>query len=336
MNHDSREKMFMNPIRFKLSLGTTSICRSGLLMSILLLIWNRSEAQVHKIDEQFPVKAEIFVDEPFAACEGIAFNGEGDLFVTANRALWKVSTDGSAEKVADLFTNLGIAAIGDRDILVADFGPTNAFRNQKNNDGIIWRITPEGEKTEVVKGIGDPNFILVREDGSFLVSDDATNEIFLADLDGNLELFCTAVNHPNGLAFSLDGSSLYVAQIFLNIRPVVPDNRVWEIELEDGKPKRAARLLTRTGPRAANDGLVVDKLGRIYIAANGEGKIWRYDPSNDGIVLIAENVYGAGSLAFGEGEFDRQSLYLTTTYAAGRGGKVYRIPVGVEGAPALR
>jgi sugar lactone lactonase YvrE len=308
----------------------------GLIIAVIGLYWNKLQAQVHKIDEQFPVQAEIFVDELFAACEGIAFNGEGDLYVTGNRALWRVSTDGSAEKVVDLYTNLGIAAIGNRDILVADFGPTNAFNNQKNHDGIVWRVTPEGEKTEVVKGIGDPNFILVRKDGSFLISDDATNEIFLADLDGNLELFCTAVNHPNGLAFNLDGTSLYVAQIFLNIRPVVPDNRIWEIELEDGRPKKNARLLTRTGPRAANDGLVVDKLGRIYIAANGEGKIWRYNPSNEEIVLITENVYGAGSLVFGEDEFDHQSLYLTTTYAAGRGGKVFKIPVGIEGAPVNR
>ena len=48
------------------------------------------EAQVHRIDEKFPVQAEIFVDEPFKGCEGIAFNGEGDLFVTANKALWKI------------------------------------------------------------------------------------------------------------------------------------------------------------------------------------------------------------------------------------------------------
>lgn len=314
----------------------TILLRSVQLICIILLFWGSLTAQVHKPNNEFPVKTEIFVDEPFSACEGIAFNGEGDLFVTANRALWKVHPDGSVKQVADLYTNLGIAAIGDRDILVADFGPTNAFRNQKNHDGIIWRVTPEGEKTEVVQGIGDPNFILVREDGSFLVSDDATNEIFLANLDGELELFCTAVNHPNGLAFNLDQSSLYVAQIFHNIRPVVPDNCVWEVKLDKGKPKGRANLLIRTGPGGANDGLALDKLGRIYIAANGEGKIWRYDPSNDEMLLITENVFGAGSLAFGQGQFDHKALYLTTTYAGGRGGKVYIIPVGIEGAPVNR
>ena len=106
--------------------------------------------QVHQTDENFPVKAEVIVDEPFQACEGIAFNGQGDLFVTANRSLWQVMPDGSVNKITELFTNLGIAAFSDRDILVADFGPTNAFRNGKNNDGMVWLVTPEGEKKKVV------------------------------------------------------------------------------------------------------------------------------------------------------------------------------------------
>ena len=326
----------MNQIDKNIKNILKTVLRFGRLMMLILFCLRNLGGQVHRIDGEFPVIAEVFVDEPFAACEGIAFNGEGDLYVTANKALWKVMPDGSVEQIAELYSNLGIAGIGARNILVADFGPTNAFLNQKNDDGIVWMVTPEGEKSEVVKGIGDPNFMLVRPDGSFLVSDDATNEIFLANLDGNLEIFCTAVNHPNGLAFNLDHTSLYVAQIFQNIRPVVPDNRVWEVKLENGKPKGRAALLTQTGPRAANDGLVTDKLGRIYIAANGEGKIWRYDPFNDEMVLITENVFGAGSLVFGEGEFDHQSLYLTTTYAAGRGGKIFRIPVGIEGAPVSR
>ena len=33
-------------------------------------------------------------------CEGIAFNGDGDLFVTADDALWRVTTQGEVEWVA--------------------------------------------------------------------------------------------------------------------------------------------------------------------------------------------------------------------------------------------
>ena len=159
----------------------------------------------------FPVDPILFADEPFDVCEGISFNGEGRLFVTCNRAFWEIRTDGSVREITELFSNLGTAAYGDRDLLVADFGPTNAFRNGRNTDGIIWRITPEGGKEQVSTGMGDPNFILVLEDKTYLVSDDATADIYHVGDDGVPELWSTAVNHPNGLALSEDGSTLYVA-----------------------------------------------------------------------------------------------------------------------------
>ena len=305
----------------------------------VLLIAIGADANAQDVPEppDFPVEAELLVGDQFGGSEGIAFNGEGRLFVTANKALWEIYADGGVRKVADLFTNLGVAAIGDRDLLVADFGPTNAFRQDRNTDGIVWRITPEGDKTSLVTGIGDPNFIVVRNDGSLLISDDATSDIFVVGEDLQPKLYSTAVNHPNGLALSDDGKTLYVAQIFKSIRPVVPDDSLWAIDLEDGMPRGAARLVARTGPLAANDGLAIDALGRVYIAANGAaGQVWRYNPDTGRLTLIAERVYGAASIAFGAGEFDPHSIYVTTTFNQGRGGKIWRIPVGVGGQPLYR
>jgi sugar lactone lactonase YvrE len=306
--------------------------RAAGLAACLALAGGRAVAQVHKIDPNFPAKPVVFADG-FGGCEGIAFNGEGGMFVSGANALWRIEPDGAKTKLADLYSNLGVTAYGPRDLLVADFGPTNAFKQDRNNDGIVWRITPEGQKTALVTGIGDPNFILMLKDGQMLISDDATNEIFVADSAGTVKLFSTAVNHPNGLVLSPDEKTLYVAQIFASIRPVVPDNQVWVLPLADGKPVRGARLLVRTGPGGANDGLAMDRLGRLYIAANNEGKVWRYDPATEEMLVICEGVYGVASLAFGEGEFDHKAIYLTTTYAAGRGGKVFKVEVGIEGAP---
>lgn len=305
---------------------------TALIVTLWLASLSDVIAQQAAAEPEFPVEAELLVGDQFRGSEGIAFNGEGKLFVTANRALWEVGTDGGVRKVVELFSNLGLAAIGDRDLLVADFGPTNAFRQDRNSDGIVWRITPEGDKSQLITGIGDPNFVLVQADGSILISDDATSDIFVVRDDMKPKLFSTAVNHPNGLAMSDDGKTLYVAQIFKSIRPVVRDDSLWAIDLIDGMPVGAARLVTRTGPLAANDGLAMDALGRVYIAANGEaGQIWRYDPADGEIVLVAERVYGAASIAFGAGEFDHQSIYVSTTTNQGRGGKIWRIRVGVEG-----
>ena len=89
-------------------------------------------------------------------------------------------------------------------------------------------------------------------------------------------------------------------------------------------------------PFGGCEGISFNGEGRLYIVANREGKIWRYDPATDEMLLIAEGMFGCASLAFGEGEFDRQSIYATTTFAQGRGGKIWRVPVGVTGARLYR
>jgi sugar lactone lactonase YvrE len=319
------------------------------LMLIVFAVPTGGWAQEEPAEPVFPVAAQLLVANEFGGSEGIGFNGEGRLFVTASRrytlatantavkALWEVNQNGEVRQVAELFTTLGVAGIGERDLLVADFGPTNAFKQDRNTDGIIWRITPEGRKEEWATGIGDPNFVLIRKDRSVLVSDDATSDIYVIGAERQPKLFTTAVNHPNGLALSADESTLYIAQIFSSIRPVVMEDSLWAIELREGRPISDAKLVARTGPWAANDGLAMDDKGRVYIAANGRaGQIWRFDPGTEKMELIARDVWGAAGIAFGEGDFDHHSIYVASTFSGGRGGKIYRIPVGVKGATLNR
>ncbi|MCL7970470.1 MAG: SMP-30/gluconolactonase/LRE family protein [marine benthic group bacterium] len=277
----------------------------------------------------FPVEARVLVDGAFRRCEGIAFNGEGDLYVAGNAALWRVSPSGDVTKIADMYSNLGLAPIGDRDILMADFGPTNRFDRGPNADGIVWRVTPEGDTTRVVDGgIGDPNFVLVLADGSFLVTDDATDEILWVGEDGQPQLFTDAVGHPNGIALSADGITLYVAQIFESLRPFVPSGKLWAIPMQEGDVGALPELVVDLGDRAALDGLAMDEHGRVYVAANGLGEIWRVDPSTGESVLIAEDMPGAASIAFGRGIFDHEAIYVTST----RTGRVWEVKVGAKGA----
>ena len=303
------------------------------LLFAIVVVATLPHQSLAQTEPQLPTSPRVLVDGKFQRCEGIAFNGEGDLYVAGNSRLWRVNREGEVTEIAELYSNLGLAPIGDRDILMADFGPTNRFDTGPNADGIVWRITPEGEKTRVVDGgIGDPNFVLVRPDGSFLVTDDATDEILLVLPDGRNGIISDAVGHPNGLALSADGSTLYVAQIFKSIRPIVSDGRVWALPLTNGLPSGAPELLVDLGDNAANDGLAMDELGRIYVAANGAGQIWRIDPETRETVLIAENMPGAASIAFGEGDFDHHAIYVTSTSI----GKVWEVDVGVGGAPLHR
>ena len=99
------------------------------------------------------------------------------------------------------------------------------------------------------------------------------------------------------------------------------------LELADESGVYCGKLLADLGPTAANDGLALDELGRVYVAANGAGQIWRVDPRTRETVLIAEGLPGVASLAFGRGEFDHHALYATST----RTGRVWEVRVGVGG-----
>jgi sugar lactone lactonase YvrE len=304
------------------------------LASFTLLSWACLGGDARRSDVltemAFPVEPTVVVSGEWGGAEGIAFNGEGDLFVKGNHAIWRVDLDGSVTEIVEFDTPVGLTPIGERDLLVAVFNELVLLNEGPNQDGFVARVTPEGDVDTVATGMGDPNFIVVLPDESLLVSDDFTNEIWLVSSTGEVSLFTDAVDHPNGMVLSLDERELYVAQIFTGVDPVEFDDRVWRLPLEDGKAAGAPEVLFATGGVGANDGLTMDVLGRVYVASNREGHIWRIDPSDGSAVVIAENVQKVKSLAFGEGEWDRTAIYATV------GGDVLKFEVGVEGAPLVR
>ena len=278
-------------------------------------------------DNRFPVQAELFIDR-FEAAEGITFSGEGKLFIGANNAIWIAEPNGAVHKIADVHRHLGQAAIGARDILAADFGRTNVFEHGANEDGIVWRITPEGKKTVDATGIADPNAIVVLPDKSYLVSDDGIDKIYRVQ-NGKVSVWSDAIDYPNGMVLSLDNKTLYVAQIFTSLNPFVADNRIWAVPLSGVTSNGEPSVLARTGDGGV-DGLAMDELGRIYVADNGGGKMWRVDPESGHVLLIAENMPAVASLAFGRGAFEHESIYATSTRPGG--GKIWKVRVGVKGA----
>jgi hypothetical protein len=311
------------------SLGLVALL---LAVSLILLSCTAGDGgQQDQGEVEFPVMPVVLVEGQFSRCEGIAFNGEGDLYVAGDSALWRVNLQGEVNWICAAHSNLGLAPVGARDILFADFGPTNAWDHGPNRDGVVWRVTPEGIKSVAAAGMGDPNFVLVLGNGEFLVSDDATDEIFVSRGDGSVEIFTRQINHPNGMALSPDGGSLYVAQMFRSINPNITDGRLWILTLENNRIQGVPRIAADLGDAAANDGLAVDVQGRIYVAAWGTGQIWRFDPQTNETLLIAEGMPGVASLAFGRGNFNHRSIYATSTLS----GTVWEVGVGIEGASLI-
>lgn len=276
---------------------------------------------------------EVLIEGRFSGAEGLTFNAEGRLFMAADRAVWEVFPDHSTRRLAGFSSNLGLAAYGPRDILMADFGPLVRPQAGPNTDGVVWRITPEGDTTRVADGVGDPNAIVVLPDGDFLVSDDFTHDIYHVTRNGEVSLFTDAIPFPNGLALAPDGSTLYVARIFSRAPTEPPPVRfqdfsdeVWRLPLRNFRPAGPPEVIFRTGGATGPDGLAVDEQGRLYLSAAREGQLWRIDPATGRGELLAEGLPGLASLAFGRGEFDPHSLYATQI----RGGRLLRFVLGAR------
>ncbi|HEX9829501.1 MAG TPA: SMP-30/gluconolactonase/LRE family protein [Bacteroidota bacterium] len=285
------------------------------------------------LSQSIPV--EVLIENRFNGGEGLSFNHEGRLFICANRSMWEVTHDLQTHKVADFTSNLGLAPIGKRDLLKADFGPLIFPQHGTNNDGVVWRVTPEGDTTRIADNIGDPNAIVVLPDSSFLVSDDFTYNIYHVTPEGTVSVFTDAIPFPNGIALSPNGDALYVARLFVKYPDEPPPARfqefsdeVWRLPLRDFRPAGLAEVVFRTGGATGPDGLAVDTEGRVYLSAAREGQLWRFDPTTGKGELLAEGLPGLASIAFGQGKFDHESLYAMQI----RGGRVLRFKVGAKGA----
>ena len=74
------------------------------------------------------------------------------------------------------------------------------------------------------------------------------------------------------------------------------------------------------------DGVAIDSEGNVYVALNINDEIAQVKPDGT-VTILAEGVSKPASLAFGQGEYDPCSLYVTNLL----GSQVWRVGIGVLG-----
>jgi len=164
-----------------------------------------------------------------------------------------------------------------------------------------------GANSIYAQGMEGANGVALGPDNEIYTSNDFSTHIAKV-VHGEADVeWGQVLTSPNGLVVDPSGTYLYAAQTF--------------------QPAAVARIPLATGGTATNwfsappadisaglDGLTRDGRGRLYVAANGAGQVWRIGRDKQACVLWKGSPLGPSMVAFGHGSnparFGRRNLYI--------------------------
>ncbi|MCJ7625487.1 MAG: SMP-30/gluconolactonase/LRE family protein [Anaerolineaceae bacterium] len=249
--------------------------------------------------------------------EGPSFDREGILFFVDwdAKCIYRLDQEGKLTE----FVNTGGVPTGSKfhkngDLYVAD------------GDLGILIIKPDGTMQvaasayDGVKFRG-PNDLVFASNGDLYFTDPKGSDpdhpignVYILRGSGEVELFAGGFQFPNGIVFSDDGKTLFLAETY--------PNHVLAFEIDENGHEKARRVFAKLEGGLGPDGMAFGKDGNLYVAHFGKGVVAVIDPNG---VVISELELGnknPTNVAFWGGD-----LYVTEV----EGGQVIRLDLGVEG-----
>lgn len=217
----------------------------------------------------------------------------------------------------------GMTADRDGAVVLCQHGNRRIVRIDRNRNVTTVVDRYEGKR------LNSPNDVVFHRDGSLYFTDppyglpkqdeDSAKELPFNGVyrlaNGKLQLIIDDLHRPNGLAFSPDYKTLYVAN---SERPM----KWMQYDVAEDGTVRNGRVFAdvdRSREPGVPDGLKIDVQGNIYAA--GPGGVWVYSPDAKhlGTIQTPEN---PANCAWGD---DGKSLYITAITS------LYRVKVTVPG-----
>ena len=242
--------------------------------------------------------------------EGLAFgldaNGSRALYVGLRNAgeLVRLDPDGNSTRVAQVPKPLGIALRADGALLVCGKVATGGAPGA---DGALWLVGVDGTTSVFLESgahsLDSPNFVAIAPDDRIVFTDSGADVVYVADADGgNLSVLSSEVPYPNGLAFSADGNTLWIASW--------RTDQLYESSRDPATGSFTPPQPTRTVGDTV-DGLVAASNGDLVLVTSRNGILRA--PLGDSVSTIApaSNFSLAANGAFGVGSFGERWLYVT-------------------------
>ena len=266
-----------------------------------------------------------FVGPVFAdtGSEDLAMTGDGSFVGTSGNRLLESDENGvTSEFISPLpSATFGMRFNIDGDLLfVADDGDT------------IERVSNGVLDTYIDAGFIFPNGIFPDRNGDLWVTDFSADTVSRVNADLTVDVIATVQNQANGVWFDEDRSVVFWT--------IYGPSQLWRADIDaEGNPGAPIPVADLTG---SSDGIAMDECGNAYVvdqAGGGPCRIDRVflDAAGDvgpgGVEEIASagdvgNGCANGAFGVGFGDENDRSLFVT-----GLSGDVYRIHLGVGGAP---
>jgi sugar lactone lactonase YvrE len=128
--------------------------------------------------------------------------------------------------------------------------------------------------------------------------------LYRLDLNGSCTLVLTGLTISNGIGWSPDGTTMYLAD------SGTADISAFDFDPATGDLSRRRTIVHITAPDAVPDGLTVDHDGNIWVALWNGGALARYHPDGSLLGTVPVPVDRPTSCAFGGA--DGATLFITT------------------------
>jgi sugar lactone lactonase YvrE len=226
--------------------------------------------------------------------------------------------DAEPVTVASGVPSPGGLALTDDGRLILGFGDSprdGLIGNFRPRAGLLL-VDPDGGGAEPwVRGLEMANGVARAPDGTVFASNDFGTHLDRVSADGTVQRRWAKVPSANGLVVDHSGRYLYAAQTFTRAA-------IRRVEIARPENVTVHARPPRAGALSLLDGLAIDDAGRLYVAANGAGHVWRVEPDG-ALCAVARGLGSPSAVAVGRADSPFPAAHL---YAVTFGGDVIEIP----------
>jgi len=269
--------------------------------------------------------------------------GENPIWVPEEKALYWVDTggmsvyrytpaDGWFERFPVAVGSQALARKSANEWVVLSNSGVSVWDRKTNRCRFLGNPVADRPRLEFCDCVVDPRGRLLAGTYNADKFDAPDGAYWRLDADGSFHEIERGVVFTNGIAFSLDGRTMYGAEMFA--RRLL----AWDYDPEAGTVRGRRVLAELESDAGYPDGVIVDAEGYLWVGHWAGWRVSRYSPAGKVDRVIKLPVPTATCMAFGGKNLDE--LYITTAYkglteeqrkAAPLSGDLFRVKLDVQG-----